>query len=102
MGDAEVMRETVFKESIPRNVYIKASDLKEHGYTSGCPGCVSIIRGRARQAHSKACRERLEQLLKDTARFKAAEERINKYCAERIEQDEGGEEEAAQNRAREE
>ena len=48
MSRDEAARETEFKEIIPRNVYIKAKDLQEHGYTSGCPGCVSIIRGRAR------------------------------------------------------
>ena len=39
MSDTEIARATEFRESILRNIYIKASDLREHGYTSGCPGC---------------------------------------------------------------
>ena len=62
--------------------------MKEHGYTSGCPGCTSIVRGRAGHAHSKACRERFEQILKNTDRHKAAEERLNRYCEEKLEEDE--------------
>ena len=62
--------------------------MREHGYTSGCLGRTSIVRGRARQAHSKACRERFEQILNNTDRYKAAEERLNRYCEEKLEEDE--------------
>ena len=49
---------------------------------------MSIVRGRARQAHSKACRERFKQILKNSDRYKAAEERLNRYCEEKLEEDE--------------
>jgi hypothetical protein len=75
-------------ESIPRQVYLRRSDFEEHGFTSSCPGCVSIIRGKARQGHSKACRIRMQELLKDTERFISAEERINAYLADKLEKQE--------------
>ena len=88
MSEAEAAKETECKEAIPRSLYIRANDLREHGYTSGCPGCTSIIRGRVRQGHSKACPERIEKILKDTDRHRAAEERVNRYCAERLQEQE--------------
>jgi hypothetical protein len=72
-------------ESIPRQVYLRKSDFEEHGFTSSCPGCVSIIRGKARQGHSKACRIRMQDILKDTERFISAEDRINAYLADKLE-----------------
>ena len=75
-------------EVVPRNFYIKAKDLREHGYTSRCPGCTSIIRGTARQEHTQTCRKRLEELMKDTDRFKASRERIGNYLAQRLEKEE--------------
>ena len=59
----------------PRNVGIRRSDLEKYGYTSGCAGCASVIRGvaPARQSkHSAACRARLEKELKEDARVKKA------------------------------
>ena len=72
---------------IPRNFYIQARDLEAHGYSAGCPGCVSILkRAKNRRPHSEACRRRLEELLKDTDKVKAADERkteaINKMFGE--------------------
>ena len=32
--------------AVPRAMYITKGDLEEHGYTAGCPGCISILRGR--------------------------------------------------------
>ena len=41
-------------------MYIKKSDVEEHGYTVRCLGCISIQRRTARQEQSDACRRRLE------------------------------------------
>ena len=75
------------QEVVPRNFYIKTRDLHEHGFTAECPGCISILRGKVRQAHSAVCRKRMEGLLKNTERYKRADERITTYMADRLEKD---------------
>ena len=55
----ERLREQVKEEVAPRRVFITKGDVEEHGYTSRCPGCISILRGTARQMHSEECRRRL-------------------------------------------
>ena len=52
------------REPVPRRAYIHKRDLEKFGYTVGCPGCVSVVRGGARQAHTEKCRRRLEEELK--------------------------------------
>ena len=32
------------KPAVPRSFYIQARDLETHGYSAGCPGCVSILK----------------------------------------------------------
>ena len=54
----EKISEEASGEVVPRRMYIRKSDVEEHGYTVRCPGCVSILRGTARQEHSDACRRR--------------------------------------------
>jgi hypothetical protein len=43
-------------ERVPRRMFIRKEDVEVHGYTVRCPGCVSILRGTARQEHSAECR----------------------------------------------
>jgi len=74
--------------AMPRRIYIKKDDLEKHGYMVGCPGCVSILKGTARQAHSEACRKRMETELKNTDRSKAAERRVDEYLEKAIKKDE--------------
>ena len=62
-------------EAVPRRVYLQRGDFEKHGYTQRCPGCVSILKGTTRQAHSEACRRRMEDLMKDTDKAKQAEKR---------------------------
>ena len=50
-------------QAVPRNVYIAKEDLERWGYTVGCPGCKSILRGTTRQGHSEACRRRIENAI---------------------------------------
>jgi hypothetical protein len=87
LSPEEIARDTATSEVIPRSMYIKVSDLHEHGFTSGCPGCISIIRGRPRQGHTRSCRDRLQGILKDSDRYRAAEDRINTYLADKLERE---------------
>lgn len=49
-------RETIRQEEmVPRRVAITRSDLETYGYTVKCPGCVALLKGTARQAHSAEC-----------------------------------------------
>ena len=60
------------------------------GLSEGCPGCRYLRTGQGRQqAHSEACRRRIEGLLKGdpsgSARLAAADERINRALADAVE-----------------
>jgi len=72
---------------VPRRMYIRKEDLEMFGYTVNCPGCVSVLRGTARQTHTDACRRRIEEELKGTDRVKAAEDRVNEYMAKALEKE---------------
>ena len=48
---------------VPKRVYISRKNLKEFGFTVRCPGCMSLLRGTARQAHTENCRRRIEEEL---------------------------------------
>ena len=83
VGDGEKMKDEVvimdkdYKErrqvedhvKIPRAVFIKEKDLEEFGFTKGCPGCVAVMRGTTRQAHTEGCRARMENNLEGTCRM---------------------------------
>jgi hypothetical protein len=34
---------------VTRKFYIRKEDVDKHGYTKGCPGCISALMGTARQ-----------------------------------------------------
>ena len=55
---------------MPRRVDIEKKDYEEHGYTSRCPGCSAMLKGKTRQRHNEACRNRMEEMLKDTEKMK--------------------------------
>ena len=65
---APVLEEVAAKEIVPRRVDIEKKDFEEHGYTSRCPGCSAMLKGKTRQRHNEACRNRMEEMLKDTER----------------------------------
>ena len=52
---------------------ITREDLEVFGFTAKCPGCMSLLKGTARQAHTENCRMRIEELLR------AAHRRVNEY-----------------------
>ena len=64
---------------IPKRVCISRENLEEFGFTARCPGCVSLLRGTARQAHTESCRRRIEEELKGTAKAHAATRRMKEY-----------------------
>jgi hypothetical protein len=84
-ADVEMERSFENKEVIPRSFYISAKNLEEHGFSAKCPGCLSILRGKARQAHSAECRKRFENILADTDRVKRANDKIVEYLAKQLE-----------------
>ena len=64
---------------VPKRVYISRENLAEFGFTARCPGCMSLLRGTARQAHTENCRRRLEEAPKGTAKAHAAMRRMREY-----------------------
>ena len=64
---------------IPRRFHIAKGDLDKYGYSKGCPGCISVLRGTQRQQHSVACRGRLEKAMKDVEKVQAATKRETEY-----------------------
>ena len=59
-----------------RRVYIKATDIENYGYTSGCPKCEHAMRygkGRTTVPHSELCRQRI---MTELAKTDAGQQRI--------------------------
>ena len=67
------------KQSMPRHVYLSKRDFDEHGCSSDCPGCLSILR---RQGHSEACRQRMQKALEGTDRLERANAREHEFYEE--------------------
>ena len=57
---------------VPKGVYITCEDLEVFGFTARCPGCVSLLKGAARQAHTANCRRRIEEEPRGTLKAEAA------------------------------
>ena len=72
---------------VPRRFYITKEDLDCHGYSKGCPGCISVLRRTARQQHTDECRKRLEKDIKGTEKLKRAVQRETEFYAKVIEAD---------------
>ena len=69
---------------------LRRADFEQWGLSEGCPGCRYLTTGQERQqAHSEACRRRIERLLKGdqvwSARLAAAGERRNRALADAVE-----------------
>ena len=50
-----------------RRAYLQRQDFFNHGFTSECAGCKSIINGWEARPHTEACRTRMEECLKASA-----------------------------------
>ena len=56
----------------PHRVHIRRNvELKSFGPTPGCPGCHAFLTGATAVGHSEACRERIENLMRQDAASKA-------------------------------
>ena len=80
----------VLTENKVARTYLRRADFERWGLSEGCPGCRHLRTGQGRQqAHSEACRRRIEGLLKGdpsgSARLAAADERINRALADAVE-----------------
>jgi len=71
-SEAEIIKESI---DVPRSFLISRTDLEKHGFTSKCPGCTSLIKRAARQAHTIECRERMKIAMADEPKVKDARER---------------------------
>ena len=74
-----------------RRLYIKQSDIDNHGYTDGCPRCDHLRAYGSEGAtmpHSEACRDRLVEAISRTpegaARLQKAEQRATRYFAKQF------------------
>ena len=72
--------------------YIFKKDVEKHGATEGCPGCRALMNpnSKFRAKHTSACRQRMEEALKETEegaqRVKRAEDRMNNAVAKKFEE----------------
>ena len=65
-----------------RRTRITPGDLREHGYTVGCPGCESIeLNLGQRRGHTEECRRRIEEAMAESElgreKLKRAKERLD-------------------------
>ena len=67
------------REVRPRYFQIKKKDAEEHGYTRGCAGCTSWVKGMARQPHNERCRERFREVVRKEAKFERAKEQKEEF-----------------------
>ena len=75
---------------VPRRMYTRAGDYEKHGYIEGCRGCVWLRNQLGPGVgHREVCRTRLEEAIaKDPGddRAKKAQERLDHYAAEMVEE----------------
>ena len=82
--------EVLMENTVARTYLLRRADFERWGLSEVCPGCRYLRTGQGRQqAHSEACRRRIEGLLKGdpsgSARLAAADERINHALADAVE-----------------
>ena len=71
----------------PNNFYVRKHDLEAYGYTQGCPGCRSVLRGGTRQGHNESSRQRILRDLKGSERVKRYDERLDDFLAKTLERE---------------
>ena len=78
----------------PRRLYVrKEVEIEKYGTTPDCPGCIAILRGVRAQAHSEACRRRIEGRMREDddlskRRLEEARMRVEKRPGESLESEE--------------
>ena len=66
------------EEVVPRNLYVKRSDIEEFGTTPFCPGCEAAMLELPNRAHNAECRFRIQTRLLETEK---GQERVRKARA---------------------
>ena len=80
MAKKHKFKDTVPEEqSMPRPVYLSISYFDEHGKSSRCLICRSMLKGIRRQGHSEACRQRVQKALEGTDRLERARAREHEF-----------------------
>jgi hypothetical protein len=69
-------------QNVPRSATITQEDLKEHGFSAKCPGCLAVLRKTARQGHSEECRLRIGQAMAGAAKWVVAKRRRKDFVEE--------------------
>ncbi len=85
--ESEIEKQAPGKEVAPRNFYISAKDLEDHGFSSKCPGCLSILRGKTRQARPAARRKSFESAFAGSDKVKHADYKITEHLAKMLERE---------------
>ena len=73
----------------PRRFTIFKKDLETYGYTKGCRGCTTAVRGMTMQPHNDECRDRIGKAMIEggQSKIKKAEQRANEWAAKKIDED---------------
>jgi len=80
---------------------ITKDDLEKHGYSARCPGCQAVLRGTARQGHSKGCRERLEKEMEGMDKAETAKRKFGDFMDAALEKEDGNRKRKAERREEE-
>ena len=62
-------------EPVLKSIKLPRILFETHGFTSGCPGCRSLIRGGVMRTHTSACRTRMEEIMSRTEEGRSKRER---------------------------
>ena len=75
MMDKGCKKKLEMEEHVPvqKRLHMTREDLEVFGFTARCPGCMSLLKGTARQAHTEKCQRRIEEELRDTLKAEAAQ-----------------------------
>lgn len=73
------------KKPVPRSFKLTEAMVKKSGATKGCPKCDAIKQGiESARTHSQACRRRITERVEEDEEYKGrkerADERANRYC----------------------
>ena len=77
---------------LAKRVFITKVDLRDHGWTRGCPRCEADMSGeKTTKGHTEGCRKRTEEALGKTEqgqkRLRDADERAHEAIAKRVQRD---------------
>ena len=86
--EVEAAQQDADFKTFPRNHHIRKEELIRHGYTARCPGCMASIQGKRAQGHSRECRQRIEDEMKDHPWVLKAKERFTEALKEYMDLDE--------------